>query len=174
MTAAESAVEYRSESPQQLAAVLTRSLSPGAVVRAHEPVAKRTTLRVGGPADLYVEPANEADLSALLHLAAESQIPFFILGRGSNLLIKDAGFRGIAISLANSHFSQIEPREGGLLCGAGARLKQVAITARRHGLSGMEFLEGIPGSVGGALRMNAGAMGGAMFDIVEAVRLMDF
>jgi UDP-N-acetylenolpyruvoylglucosamine reductase len=174
MIAAESAVESRMESPEGLAAVLARSLSPGAVVRAHEPLARRTTLRVGGPADLYIEPANEADLSALLHFAAENQTPFFIIGRGSNLLIKDGGFRGIAISLAHSHFSCIEPCKQGLLCGAGARLKQVAIMARRQGLSGMEFLEGIPGSVGGALRMNAGAMGGAMFDIVETVRIMDF
>jgi len=174
MIAIESGVDYRMESPQELAAFLARSLSPGTIVRPHEPLAKRTTLRVGGPADLYVEPSNELDLSAILHLAAENQIPFFVLGRGSNLLVKDAGFRGIAISLANSHFSEIKPCEGGLVCGAGARLKQVAITARRQGLSGMEFLEGIPGSIGGALRMNAGAMGGAMFDIVQTVRLMDF
>jgi UDP-N-acetylenolpyruvoylglucosamine reductase len=174
MTAADPAVDYRVDSPQALALILARSLSAGAVVRAHEPLAKRTTLRVGGPADLYVEPANEQDLAALLHFVAESKMPFFILGRGSNLLVKDSGFRGVAISLANAHFSRIEPCSSGLVCGAGARLKQVAIVARRQGLSGMEFLEGIPGSVGGALRMNAGAMGGAMFDAVELVRLMDF
>ena len=69
MTATETAVEYRMDSPEELAALLGRSLSAGAVVRAHEPLAKRTTLRVGGPADLYVEPANEADLSALLQLS---------------------------------------------------------------------------------------------------------
>jgi UDP-N-acetylenolpyruvoylglucosamine reductase len=174
MTVAEPALGQRIEGREDAAVVLARLLSAGAVVRAHEPLAKRTTLRVGGPADLYVVPANELDLSALLHFAAEKQMPFFVIGRGSNLLVKDGGFRGIAISLANTHFSRIEPRERGLVCGAGARLKQVAIMARRQGLSGMEFLEGIPGSIGGALRMNAGAMSGAMFDIVETVSLMDF
>src|SRR6476659_4595991 len=173
MTVAEPALDPRIAGRDDAAVVLARLLSAGAVIRAQEPLAKRTTLRVGGPADVYVEPANELDLSALLHFAAEQQVPFFVIGRGSNLLIKDSGFRGIAISLANTHFSRIEPCENGLVCGAGARLKQVAITARRQGLSGMEFLEGIPGSIGGALRMNAGAMGGAMFDIVERVRLMD-
>src|SRR5262245_16475287 len=111
MIAAESAVESPMESPQELAAILGRSLGPGSIVRAHEPLAKRPTLRVRGPADLYGEPANELDLFALLHCAAENQIPFFVIGRGSNLLVKDGGFRGIAISLAHSHFSRIEPCE---------------------------------------------------------------
>ena len=88
--------------------------------------------------------------------------------------MKDGGFRGVVICLAHAHFSRIEARGERLNCGAGARLKAVAVEARRNGLGGLEFLEGIPGSVGGALRMNAGAMGGAMFDVVESVRLMDF
>src|SRR6516164_5717304 len=98
MTVAEPAVEQRIAGREDAAVLLVRLLSPGAIIRAHEPLAKRTTLRVGGPADLYVEPANELDLSALLHFAAEKQMPFFVIGRGSNLLVKDAGFRGIAIS----------------------------------------------------------------------------
>ncbi len=98
----------------------------------------------------------------------------FVLGRGSNLLVKDGGFRGVVICLAHACFSRIEVKEQKLLCGAGARLKAAAIEAKRQGLSGLEFLEGIPGSVGGALRMNAGAMGGAMFDVLETVRLMNF
>lgn len=174
MIVSDSAVDSVMESPQEMAALLARSMSAGTIIRAHEPLAKRTTLRVGGPADLYIEPGDETDLAAVLQFAAEQKIPFFVLGRGSNLLIKDSGFRGIAISLAKEHFSQIEPFGPGLRCGAGARLKQVAITARRQALSGMEFLEGIPGSVGGALRMNAGAMDSATFDVVETVRLMDF
>jgi len=174
MILADSAIDCLMENPQVAAASLVRCLSPGAVVRAHEPLAKRTTLRVGGPADLYVEPANESDLSLLLQFAGEHKSPFFVLGRGSNLLIKDSGFRGIAISLSKDYFSTIDPHGPSLSCGAGARLKQVAIAARRYGLSGMEFLEGIPGSIGGALRMNAGAMGSATFDVVESVRLMDF
>ena len=88
--------------------------------------------------------------------------------------MKDGGFRGAVVCLAHAHFGRIEVEGERLDCGAGARLKAVAAAARRHGLAGLEFLEGIPGSVGGALRMNAGAMGSAIFDVVETVRLMGF
>jgi UDP-N-acetylenolpyruvoylglucosamine reductase len=88
--------------------------------------------------------------------------------------VKDGGFRGVVICLSHPHFSVIEIAGERMRCGAGARLKTVAIEAKRNGLAGIEFLEGIPGSVGGALRMNAGAMGGAIFDAVESVRMMDF
>jgi UDP-N-acetylenolpyruvoylglucosamine reductase len=131
-------------------------------------------LRVGGKADFYIEPASEADLAGVLRLCAERAVPFFLLGRGSNLLVRDGGFRGVVISLAAPAFSRVEVAGARLECGAGARLKTVATEARRHGLGGLEFLEGIPGSVGGALRMNAGAMGRCMFDLVEEVRCMDY
>ena len=88
-------------------------------------------------------------------------------------MVKDGGFRGVVISLANPHFSRIEVAGEHLSCGAGARLKAVAFEAKRHGLAGLEFLEGIPGSVGGGLRMNAGAMHGEIFQVVEFVRVMD-
>jgi UDP-N-acetylenolpyruvoylglucosamine reductase len=96
-----------------------------------------------------------------------------MLGRGSNLLVRDGGFRGVVICLARAFFTCIEVTGQTLRCGAGAKLKAVAVEAKRNAVAGLEFLEGIPGSVGGALRMNAGAMGGAMFDIVQSVRLMD-
>ena len=158
----------------QVLEALVRELSPATVVRRNEPLARKTTLRVGGPADLYVEPASEADLVAVLKFCRGRNLPFFVLGRGSNLLVKDAGFRGVVISLAQPFFSRVEIEGERLKCGAGARLKAVAVEAKRNGLSGLEFLEGIPGSLGGALRMNAGAMGGATFDVVESVRLMDW
>lgn len=156
------------------AAELAQRVSRATVVRPDEPLAGRTTLRVGGPADFYVEPASETDLAAVLEFCAEQSLPRLVLGRGSNLLVRDGGFRGVVICLAQPHFSRIEIADRRLRCGAGARLKDVAAAAKRHQLTGMEFLEGIPGSLGGALRMNAGAMGGAMFDVVESVRLMDF
>jgi UDP-N-acetylenolpyruvoylglucosamine reductase len=131
-------------------------------------------LRVGGPADIFIEPASEEDLAAILKFCTEQNVKFFVLGRGSNLLVRDAGFRGIVISLAHPFFSRIEIKGDRLHCGAGAKLKNVAVEAKRNGLAGLEFLEGIPGSVGGALRMNAGAMGAATFDAVESVRLMDY
>ena len=150
------------------------TLSAETVVREDEPLARRTTLRVGGKADFFVEPANESDLSTTLKLCAELKLPFTIIGRGSNLLIKDGGIRGVVISLAHESFSRVQIIGEHMHTGAGAKLKTVSVEARRAGLAGLEFLEGIPGSVGGALRMNAGAMGSWMFEVVEQIRFMDF
>jgi UDP-N-acetylenolpyruvoylglucosamine reductase len=152
---------------------LTRQVSSATVIRCNEPLAKRTTLRVGGPADVYVEPASEADLAAVLKLCAARDEMFFVLGRGSNLLVRDGGIRGVVICLAHPSFSAVVIDGERLRCGAGAKLKQVSVDAKRAGLTGVEFLEGIPGSVGGALRMNAGAMGGETFNAIESVRVMD-
>ena len=159
---------------ETLSAELKRLLAPETVLRRDEPLAKRTTLRVGGPAEIFVEPASDADLAAVMKFCAERAVNFFVLGRGSNLLVRDGGVRGVVISLAHPHFSRVDVDGERLRCGAGAKLKEVANAAKHAGLGGLEFLEGIPGSVGGALRMNAGAMGGATFDVVESVRLMDF
>ena len=148
-------------------------LSPGAQVRAHEPLSRRTTLRVGGPADLYVEPADEADLAETVRFCRDEGLPWFLLGRGSNLLVRDGGWRGVVICLAAPAFSRVEVEGNQLRCGAGARLKAICMEARRHALGGLEFLEGIPGSLGGALRMNAGAMGSWTLNVVERVRFMD-
>ena len=160
--------------PSVIADLIAARVSPATVIRRHEPMASHTTLRVGGPADVYVEPADEADLAAVLQACAAGGVPFFVLGRGSNLLVRDEGFRGVVICLAQPAFRRIEIAGETLRCGAGARLKDVAVAAKRAGLAGVEFLEGIPGSVGGALRMNAGAMAGATFDAVETVRVMDY
>ena len=143
------------------------------LIRRDEPMAPHTTLRVGGPADVYVEPASENDLAAILKFCGKRGMQFFILGRGSNLLVRDGGFRGVVICLAHANFTKIEVVGERLRCGAGAKLKTLSVEAKRNNLGGLEFLEGIPGSVGGALRMNAGAMGGATFDVVESVRFMD-
>ena len=167
-------LQPKSASQAEPADELAQRLSPATVIRRDEPLARHTTLRVGGPADIYVDPASEEDLAALLTFCQERNRPFFILGRGSNLLVKDGGFRGMVVCLAQPHFSRIEAADHRLRCGAGAKLKAAAVEARRNGLAGLEFMEGIPGSVGGALRMNAGAMGGAIFDVVESVRLMSF
>lgn len=148
------------------------ALPKNTLVRRDEPLARRTTLRVGGPADLWVEPSSENSLTSVLELCAMRRVPWFVLGRGSNLLVRDGGFRGVVISLAHAYFSRIERVEDRLEVGAGARLKTLAVEARRLGLTGLEFLEGIPGSLGGALRMNAGAMGAWTFDVVERMRCM--
>jgi len=155
-----------------LAAELAKTLSAGSIVRAGELMARRTTLRVGGPADLFIEPDSEQDLARTLEFCHSRQLPYFVLGRGSNLLVMDHGYRGAVISLSRPFFTSVEITEGKIRCGAGAKLKAIAITAKQQSLSGVEFLEGIPGSLGGALRMNAGAMGSAIFDVVESVRTM--
>ncbi len=157
-----------------LAAELGALLAPASVLRRNEPLAKRTTLRVGGPAELYVEPADEAELAQVLRFCHEHDVSFFLLGRGSNLLIRDGGIRGIVIHLGAPAFSHIEVDGEQLRCGAGAKLKDIALTAKRHSLGGLEFLEGIPGNLGGALRMNAGAMNGWTFEAVESLRFMDY
>ncbi len=159
---------------EQLVAAVSTRLSPGCVLRCDEPLAKRTTLRVGGPADIYFEPVKEADLAAFIRFCAERNLRFTLLGRGSNLLVRDGGLRGAVICLAHPNFSRVEIIDGRLHCGAGAKLKTVSVEARRAGLAGLEFLEGIPGSVGGSMRMNAGAMGSWLFDVVESIRFMDY
>jgi UDP-N-acetylenolpyruvoylglucosamine reductase len=155
-------------------ATLAGRLAAGTLIRGNEPMAKRTTLRVGGPADIYVEPVCELDLASILRFCAESRLKFFLLGRGSNLVVRDGGFRGVVICLTHPEFSRIAVEGETLICGAGARLKDVANAARRAGVGGFEFLAGIPGSVGGALHMNAGAMGGAIAELIAGVRVMDF
>ncbi len=155
------------------AADLAARLAPGTLVRAREPLAKRTTLRVGGPADLFAEPQSETDLARVLAWGAEHGLPVTLLGRGSNLVVRDGGVRGVVVSLAHEGLSRIAVDGTRLRCGAGARLKAVSNEARKAGLTGLEFLEGIPGSVGGALRMNAGAMGAETFQFVERLRFMN-
>jgi UDP-N-acetylenolpyruvoylglucosamine reductase len=167
-------LEKAGRSGAETADELAQRVSQATVIRRDEPLAKHTTLRVGGPADVYIEPASEQDLGVVLACCRKRGRQFLILGRGSNLLAKDGGFRGVVICMAHAHFSRIEVLGERLNCGAGAKLKAVTVEARRNGLAGLEFLEGIPGSVGGALRMNAGAMGGAIFNVVESVRLMSF
>ncbi|MGB0263410.1 MAG: UDP-N-acetylmuramate dehydrogenase [Opitutales bacterium] len=143
-------------------------------VREHEPLANKTTLRVGGAARYYVEPSNLSDLQALVRGAKLFGIKTFCLGRGSNLVVPDEGFDGLVIRFNSGIWRGSHALgEGRIWAAAGVRLKEICGFAAKAGLSGFEFLEGIPGSVGGALRMNAGAMGSWMFDVVERVQLLD-
>lgn len=161
-------------SKEQIFVELSAQLPVETVLRHDEPLAKKTTLRVGGSADIYVEPISENGLSRVIQFCGTHEVPFMILGRGSNLLIRDGGIRGVVVCLSHPSFSKIEIDNNLMRCGAGAKLKNISVEARRNLLSGLEFLEGIPGSLGGALRMNAGAMGKATFDVVEKIRFMDF
>jgi UDP-N-acetylenolpyruvoylglucosamine reductase len=155
------------------AAALAAGLSPASILRREEPLATKTTIRVGGAARLYAEPASVADLAFLLRTAQARGVAVFPLGRGSNLLVPDEGVDGLVVALVRENWEEFAPRtDGRVWVGAGLRLKELCGKAALAGLVGFEFLEGIPGCVGGALRMNAGAMGGWMFDVVEAVRLI--
>ena len=128
-----------------------------------EPLAHHTSLRVGGPADLFAVPRDREDLQRLVQVLDEQQIPRMVIGGGYNLLVRDGGFRGAAISLEK--LQQLAVLQDGVIrAEAGGRNIDLARLAEAHGLCGIEFLVGIPGTVGGAVRMNAGAHGGEIFD----------
>jgi len=156
-----------------LARTLQAVVSPETTITREESLAEKTTMRVGGAARVYVEPASVEDLQAIFRQLTGEAVPVVMLGRGSNLLIPDKGVDAVVVSLSHPSWQVFESRpDGRVWVGAGLRLKNLCGLAIKAGLAGFEFLEGIPGNVGGALRMNAGAMGGWMFDVVEEVRLM--
>jgi len=132
---------------------------------------KFTTLRVGGPADYFAEPGSEEAAAALLKAAREEKIPVLLMGNGSNLLVRDGGFRGLVIRLGKA-FSGITRKENCLYAQAGALLSALARQAQEAALTGLEFAQGIPGSVGGGVYMNAGAYGGEVGPLVETARVL--
>lgn len=143
------------------------------IVQLYEPLAKHTTMRIGGPAQFWAEPETEEGFARLVRFCTEREVPLFVIGRGSNLLVKDGGMRGVVVHLARGEFKRLEVREGQITAGVGLRLKEVAYAARDAQLGSFEWMEGIPGNVGGSLRMNAGAMGGETFNHVVSVRFVD-
>jgi len=132
------------------------------------PLARLNTVRTGGPADFYARPESVERLAELLDWAGEAGIEVGVVGSGSNLLVADAGFRGLVMKLDGA-LASIERDGDRLLCGAGARLPQAAALAAREGLSGLEFGVNIPGTVGGAVKMNANAYGGDLSRVLEWV-----
>ena len=142
-----------------------------AKVLVQEPMASHTTFRIGGPADYFVMPETVEELAAVLKLCKEEQMPYFILGNGSNLLVGDKGFRGVVIQLYKN-FDGIQIEGTKVTAKAGAMLIRVAKESGKAGLTGLEFASGIPGTIGGAMVMNAGAYGGEMKDVVTAVTVL--
>ena len=120
-------------------------------VRLYEPLAKHTTLRVGGPAQFWVEPRNEAAFAELIRYCRRENLPLFVIGRGSNLLVRDGGIRGVVVHPCGGEFDKVEVSGNEISAGVGAKLKQVAYAGKAAGLGGLEWMEGIPGAVGGAL-----------------------
>jgi len=167
------AAEAREAKWNEFFAALRMRLTPATKLVERELLGPKTTMRVGGPARVYAEPATREELRLLLVEAGKQKLPVLLLGRGSNLIIPDRGVDGLVISLAHENWQKFEPQpDGRVWVAAGLRLKNLCGLATKAGLKGFEFLEGIPASVGGALRMNAGAMGGWMFDVVDEVHLM--
>ena len=159
------------ESAEKLRVVVSAATK----VKREELLANKTTIGIGGAARIYSEPVSMEDLQHLVQRAKTLVLPVIVLGRGSNLIVPDEGVDALVVSLRQPAWEIFEPRDGGRVwAGAGLRLKNLCGLAAKSGMAGFEFLEGIPGNVGGALRMNAGAMGGWMFDAVEEVQVMTF
>lgn len=157
-----------------LATSLRNEVTEQSTVKQGEVLAKKTTLRVGGAARIYVEPASMQDLQTVVRISLAVGVALHVLGRGSNLLIPDSGVDGVVVAMRHENWATFSPLDDGRVkVGAGLRLKNLCGLAAKAGLEGFEFLEGIPGNVGGALRMNAGAMGGWMFDVVDEVEAID-
>jgi UDP-N-acetylmuramate dehydrogenase len=132
------------------------------------PLARLTTVRTGGAADFYARPESEEDLVALLRWAEAEQLPIGVVGSGSNLLVSDAGYRGLVLKLAGE-LAKFERDDSHVIAGGGARLPSVSAKAAGWGLAGIEFGVNIPGTVGGAVRMNANAYGGELGRVLEWV-----
>ena len=137
-----------------------------------EPMRKHTTFRIGGNADIFVRPESKEQIAEILRLCRSQEVPYFILGNGSNLLVGDKGFRGVVINIMDN-MNDIKVDGGIIKAQAGAMLIKVSRAARDNLLTGLEFASGIPGTIGGAIYMNAGAYGGEMKDVVIQVTAMD-
>lgn len=137
-----------------------------------EAMAGHTTFRIGGPADCFVKIETENQLIKALTLFWQYKVPYYIIGNGSNLLVGDAGCRGVVLQIADK-MNQIQVNGEEIIADAGVTMSRVARTAWEHGLEGLEFASGIPGTIGGGVVMNAGAYGGEMCQVVTSVRIID-
>lgn len=144
---------------------------PSALV--DEPLARHTTFKIGGPADLFLDAVGRDEVLTALRLAREERVPVFVLGWGSNLLVKDKGVRGLVLRLAGA-FGKVEFLGGGKVrAGASVRVPQLVVSCAEKGLSGLEPIVGVPGTVGGAVVMNAGTRDGEIGALVEEVEVVD-
>ena len=159
-----------------LVSELQNITAPERVLR-EEPLAGHCSFRTGGPADLFIQVCTEEELEKTMDLLGESETDVFLLGRGTNLLIGDGGYRGAVVTMCapagtESPLGEVSIDGCRLRAGAGASLLKIAMAARDAGLAGVEFAAGIPGSLGGAVTMNAGAYGGEMKNVVRSVRIL--
>ncbi len=141
--------------------------------RLYEPMSKHTTMGVGGEAQYWIEPAGFEDMQSVVNFFKDRNIPVHIVGRGSNLIVRNGGIRGAVIHPNGGEFDKIELQGNNIVAGAGVRLKKLAAFAAANGLSGFEWMDGIPGCVGGSLRMNAGCLGGDMWQVFQSAIALD-
>jgi len=152
-------------------------LNLGSMVRWEEPLQARTSFRIGGPAKIYIQPRETTELRAIVQICHQEEIPVYILGKGTNLLVSDRGIEGVVIHLKEG-FDQLKVLEEGsqlvrLEVGSSLSISQLLYRSIREGWSGLEFAAGIPGSLGGAIIMNAGIPDRTIGDLIDEVRLMD-
>lgn len=138
----------------------------------NEPMKKHTSFKIGGNADYFAQPSDADEIKKLTELCKENEVPYFILGNGSNLLVSDDGIEGLVIDITKG-FSYLKTEGTKITAGAGTLLSRLANEACKNSLSGLEFAAGIPGSVGGAVYMNAGAYGGEIKDVASKVTYLD-
>ena len=136
-----------------------------------ELMSRHTTFRIGGPADFFLVPENADEIRRIIAVCKEKNVPYFILGNGSNLLVSDKGYQGVVVQLYRN-FGQIRVEDSRIHAQAGALLSGIAAAAREASLTGFEFAGGIPGTLGGAVVMNAGAYGGEMKDVLKEVTVL--
>ncbi|OUQ46514.1 UDP-N-acetylmuramate dehydrogenase [Lachnoclostridium sp. An118] len=150
---------------------LEQTVGPERVLR-EEPMRLHTTFRIGGPAQYMVSPRTKEEVREVVRLCREEEMPWYIIGNGSNLLVSDRGYRGVVIQLYRD-FGDIRTEGTSIFARAGASLARIAAEALKNSLTGFEFAAGIPGTLGGACIMNAGAYGGEMKDVLEQVTVLD-
>ncbi|OHW62057.1 UDP-N-acetylenolpyruvoylglucosamine reductase [Andreesenia angusta] len=141
-------------------------------VMVDEPMKRHTTFKIGGPADLLVEPSSIEEVEDVLNICRSEDIPVTVIGNGSNLLVRDGGIRGVVVKIAEL-LSDVSVYEEKIVAEAGALMSKISSKALEHSLGGFEFASGIPGTIGGAVTMNAGAYGGEIKDYVSAVTCID-
>ena len=149
-----------------------KKIAPGAIIKENEPMSEHTTFKVGGLARIFVMPTGETEVELLTRACRRAHESFEIIGRGSNLLVSDRGYNGVIICIGEG-FGRIITMKEGIEAEAGAGLVAVSTAARKASFTGLEFACGIPGSLGGAIAMNAGAYGGEMKDVVKWVKVLD-
>jgi UDP-N-acetylmuramate dehydrogenase len=150
----------------------TKSLVKGRVLF-YEPLSQHTSFCIGGPADYWVEPEDLEDLKRVLKFASDKHFPWRVLGRGTNILARDEGFRGIIINLKGDYFQEVEFQTSRVIAGAGAPLSRLVWEAAQRGLRGLEFAVGIPGTVGGAVVMNAGMGEHSLAEVVNKIEVLN-